>query len=564
MEQFNFTSETKTKYINALKAIIDKGINLGLSLQDLVDKLERIRKSVEDGIIRIVLLGSFSDGKTSSIAGLLGRLDDSMKIDQDESSDELVIYRPDGLKKGFEIVDTPGLFGSKEKKVNGSNVKLSDITKKYLSEAHIVIYVCDAVTPLKESHVPVLRWILRDLNKLDSTIFVINKMDEAGYDLTDEEDFENGKKIKTENLISRLRSSINLTPEEEKKLHIVCIAADPKQRGLKYWFTKQDEYFRRSRINSFRNALLNVVDNCDVGNLSKSALLASVKDSLLNVNDEIDTTLPPIKKALNKVEESCNDLSVERDTLKGELISTRKELKSQIDIYRKELISEINGASLETIGQIIENDLGVSDKKLLFFIVIDKINDICSVTQDLINNALNSASIKFEKSFNGQNELMNSALRKGASFAKNISVNREQVLFIRNEFLKNIKFKPWGATKLASNITKWAGRIGSGLTVFLEVRDWYLNFKRNKELGKLKENIKNVLNEIFKTVMESFNDENSFYSNYAPSYIDMCKQLNERTQEVENLKNRLNGLEDYKQKVSSMLKEANYADYEEV
>lgn len=74
-------------------------------------------------------MGSFSDGKTSSIAGLLGRLDDSMKIDQDESSDELVIYRPDGLKKGFEIVDTPGLFGSKEKEVNGSNIKLSDITK---------------------------------------------------------------------------------------------------------------------------------------------------------------------------------------------------------------------------------------------------------------------------------------------------------------------------------------------------------------------------------------------------------------------------------------------------
>lgn len=564
MEKFNFTSDAKVKYINALKAIIANGINLGLSLQDLVDKLERIQKNVEDGIIRIVILGSFSDGKTSSIAGLLGRLDDSMKIDQDESSDELVIYRPDGLKKGFEIVDTPGLFGSKEKEVNGSNIKLSDITKKYLSEAHIVIYVCDAVTPLKESHVPVLRWILRDLDKLNSTIFVINKMDEAGYDLTDEEDFENGKNIKTENLISRLRNSINLTPEEEKSLHVVCIAADPKQRGLQYWFGKPDEYFRRSRINNFRNELLKVVDNSDVDKLSKSALLASVKDSLFNVNKEIDMTLSPIKKALHKVEESCNDLSVERDTLKGELTSTRNELKSQIDTYRKELISEVNGASLQTIGQIIENNLGVTDKELSFFIVIDKVNDICSVTQDLVNNSLKSASIKFEKSFNVQNEFMNSAFRKGASFAKNFSVNRDQVLFIRNEFFKKIKFKPWGATNLASNITKWAGRIGAGLTVFLEVRDWYLKIKRNKELGELKENIKEALNGIFKNVMESFNDENSFYSNYAPSYMDMCKQLDERTREVENLKSQLKGLEDYKQKVSSMLKDANYTDYEEV
>ena len=83
-------------------------------------------------------------------------------------------------------------------------------------------------------------------------------------------------------------------------------------------------------------------------------------------------------------------------------------------------------------------------------------------------------------------------------------------------------------------------------------------------MGELKENIKEALNGIFKNVMESFNDENSFYSNYAPSYMDMCKQLDERTREVENLKSQLKGLEDYKQKVSSMLKDANYTDYEEV
>ena len=42
-----------------------------------------------------------------------------MKIDNDESSDELTIYRPKDLKKGFKIIDTPGLFGTKEREING-------------------------------------------------------------------------------------------------------------------------------------------------------------------------------------------------------------------------------------------------------------------------------------------------------------------------------------------------------------------------------------------------------------------------------------------------------------
>ena len=136
-----------------------------------MSKIESIRSAIKDGIVRIVLLGSFSDGKTTAIAGLLGRLEDTMKIDSDESSDELKVYRPLGLKKGFEIVDTPGLFGTKEKEVNGENIKFSDITKRYISEAHIIIYVCDAVNPLKDSHVGVIKWVLRDLGKLSKTIF---------------------------------------------------------------------------------------------------------------------------------------------------------------------------------------------------------------------------------------------------------------------------------------------------------------------------------------------------------------------------------------------------------
>ena len=142
MEEFDFKQKILQK-LNSLCDIVKQGENIGLDFRLVLEKLERMKKVVDDGVVRIVLLGSFSDGKTSAIAGLLGKLEDSMKIDETESSDEITVYRPLGLKNGFEIVDTPGLFGSKEKNIEGQSVQFSDITKNYISEAHIVVYLCD-------------------------------------------------------------------------------------------------------------------------------------------------------------------------------------------------------------------------------------------------------------------------------------------------------------------------------------------------------------------------------------------------------------------------------------
>jgi hypothetical protein len=102
--------ETSKNKLNEFQSIIVKGKSLGLNMTDISEKFENAILKSKDDIIRIVLLGAFSDGKTSAIAGLLGQVIYSMKIDIDESSDELEIYRPKGLKQGYEIVDTPGLL----------------------------------------------------------------------------------------------------------------------------------------------------------------------------------------------------------------------------------------------------------------------------------------------------------------------------------------------------------------------------------------------------------------------------------------------------------------------
>lgn len=562
MEQFNFT-DGNAKVFKVLETLVRRGIDLGLDFNELLKKVESIQQMVDDGIVRIVLLGGFSDGKTSTIAGLLGRLEDTMKIDEDESSDELQVYRPNGLKKGFEVVDTPGLFGTKEREIDGKTVKFSDITKKYLSEAHLIIYVCDAVTPLKDSHVPVIKWIMRDLGKLDSTIFVINKMDEANYDLTDDEEYNRGTKIKKENLTSRLRNSINLTSEEESKLHIVCIAADPKGKGLVHWFSRSDDYMKRSRIGLLRDELNNVVQNSDAASLTDSAAIVSIKDVLSQMADGVDNMVEPTNKAIEQCRENTADLSQELTTLKSELAVNRSSVQQQMDEYKSALFADINSATVETIGEVIDRTIGVQDGKATFYVFTSNVNQIMEGASTSAQSALQSAQVKFEKGFSSQNEFMKSAVQNGAKYLSKVQISSDQVFAVRDMFFKSFKFKPWGATKMAANISKGFGWAAGGLTIALDVYSWYKGYKANKELDKTKKELINALNDAFANIYLLFASNEDFLKNFAPQYIEMKKRLDERTEELNDMQKKVEDLEQYKTKVQASLR-GDYVDFEEV
>ena len=563
MEEFNIISK-RIKKLNSLKRLLESGLNYIPELQTYIDKVVSILNSVKDGEINVVLLGSFSDGKTSAIAGLLGRLEDNMKIDNDESSDELTIYRPKDLKNGFKIVDTPGLFGTKEKEINGKDVKFSQITERYISEAHIIIYVCDAVVPLKESHVEIISRIMRDYHKLDNTIFVLNKMDEAGYDLLDADDFSRGCEIKKANIISRLRSTINLTPDEEKHLHIVCIAADPKGKGLAYWFSKMDSYYERSHIKDLRNCINVVVDETDKESLSSLTYETSVWDVVNALGKAIDETTKPVNKALIKIKESADDLVEDEKQLRKELSLSKNELKDALNEVKNDTLLEIKSASIETMGEIISNYLGEQGGNITFYIFRDKINSLIDQCCETNAKAVSITAVKLENSYSMQNEMLNDAVQFGISGLKNLKVSGEQVKAVRDIIASGYKFKPWGAINLGKSITKWAGWIGAGLGVAFELYGWYKQNKEKKKLEELKFAVETAVNDCMSDIFNMFNSDELYYKNFAPSYIDLCKKINERNKEIEDLQLKVKQLEQYKQRIDQWKKSGEYVEYNEI
>ena len=563
MEEFNIKNN-KLQKLTALKQLLQKGVEYIPELQSYLGKIDSIVNTIKDGEISVVLLGSFSDGKTSAIAGLLGRLEDNMKIDNDESSDELTIYRPKDLKKGFKIIDTPGLFGTKEREINGQNIKFSEITERYISEAHIIIYVCDAVVPLKDSHVEIIRRIMRDYHKLDNTIFVINKMDEAGYDLWDEYDFNNGCKIKKENLISRLRSTINLTPDEEKRLHVVCIAADPKGKGLQHWFSKIDNYYERSHIKDLRKCVNEVVNNADTDKLSSSSYETSVSEVVEGLHKAIECTEKPVSKAIAKMERDCTEIEEDGKHLKSELTLSRNDLRQAINEIKNDAIREINGASLETIGEVISNQLGVQNNQVTFYVFQDKLSAKIEQCCEANANNINLAAVKIQDTYSMQDAMLNDAVKYGVGQLKNLNVSGEQVKAVRDVIAKGYKFKPWGAINMGKDITKWAGWIGAGIGVAFEIYDWYKKHENQKKLNELKKSLTNAINDCISNVFKTFESDNEYYKNFAPSYIQLCQKIQERNEEIASLKQKVQYLENYKRDIEAWKNSAEHVDFEEV
>lgn len=523
-----------------LKELIVEGEKLGLDFSSLEKKINEYLNSKEIGTIKIVLMGAFSDGKTTAIAGWLGKLENNMKIDEDESSDELSVYHIDALGKQYEIVDTPGLFGTKEKEVDGVNVKFSEITKKYISEAHIIIYVCNSVNTLKDSHKDIIKTVLRDYNKLDSTIFVINKMDDVA-DTNDEEEYSAVSEIKRGTFIDRLRQTIGLTLEEEKRLNIACIAANPKKKGLDVWFKKTEEYKKRSHIGQLENCVANLTRSCDITVLKNNTDMAVAMDLAQAIALSVSRKVIQLKTALDAINSSIADMENDLNILKTVLTKSKGVMTDRFNEMKKKLFNTIdNLGSLSDMGSFLETEIGIEGDKLDFNVLIRSIKQIMSECVEKNNATINTQITEFERIFETQNTIINGAVKTGLEGMKKI--NGGMVLKARDIFFKGHKFKPWGAVKVAKGI-------GAAAAVFGIIFDGWILYKKYKDAKKLdmcKKDMKDALNDIFKQIFEEFDQDEVYYKNFAPSYLELVKAVSARKEEVKIMSENVAHLNTYK------------------
>ncbi|GKW13452.1 MULTISPECIES: LeoA/HP0731 family dynamin-like GTPase [Pectobacterium] len=544
MEQFKQFSIEKQAAIGSLLKLRGMLETLGEMEMDVGDDLQKISSaiaSVESDVLRIALLGAFSDGKTSVIAAWLGKIMEDMNISMDESSDRLSIYKPEGLPGQCEIVDTPGLFGDKEREIDGKQVMYEDLTKRYISEAHLIFYVVDATNPLKESHSSVAKWILRDLNKLSSTVFIINKMDEV-TDLTDQALFDEQAAIKKENLKGKLQRAANLNAAELDQLNIVCIASNPNGRGLPFWFNKPEHYESRSRINDLKNTAADILKTNVPGVLLAKTGMDVVKDI---VNQRVTQARQQLNELNTFVEKNDEDALRFRNDITQSRTEVKRlagELYEELRLMENQLMSQLRPLELEDIRPFMDDELGYTEEgvgyklHLRIKIAVDRFfNQSTAVTQRLsddITRQLNSSESFLSNLGEGAFKSLGGAF-KGVSKISPATI--KTTIFAARDTIGQLTgyvytFKPWQATKLAGGIAKWAGPAGAVFTIGSDLWDAYKAHEHEREISEAKESLGKMIKDPFKDIYDILSSDEKMFAFFAPQIQNMEKVISDLTE----------------------------------
>jgi hypothetical protein len=429
-----------------------------------------------------------------------------------------------------------------------------DITKRYISEAHLILYVVDAVNPLKESHSAVVKWVLRDMNKLGSVVFVINKMDEV-TDLTDPVLFDNQAKIKIENLKGKLQRAANLTTEELASLKIVCIASNPNGRGLPFWFAKPEQYESRSRINELKIVTTNLLKTTVPSVLQAKTGLDVVHDIVLKKVGIAQSQLVDLVSYSNQNNEEISRIQDDIQRGRIEVKRLAGDLFNELSSLEKHLLQVLRPLGMQDIRAYLEDELGYSQEgvgyKLSLKIkgTVDRYfaqsSAVTNRVADDIGRQLNS-----RESFIG--DMTEKALQAGIQSLKGLTVSKDTV-FAARDMLKStlgisLKFKPHGAIKLAASVNQWIGPVGAALQFGMDALNLYNAKQEEQALQAVKSDIAQMIKEPFKDLYEILSDDAKVLDYFAP-------QLQEFEKIVFNLKSEAAELQNKHKKLEHIQKE---------
>lgn len=515
------------------------------SFRKSLEKIEALKADIRDGTLRIALIGAFSDGKTSTVAGFLGCAETNMKIAEEESTDEIIEYKPQNIDADVPpcmFVDTPGLFGK----------KFSKKTEEWISQAHLILYIVSAVNPLKDSHRDTVVWLLKKLRKFDNTIFVINMMDKV-CDYTDNEDFEEQEKAKKRFLRENVARFCGLNPNDKciQDLSIVCIASDPDARGLQYdgnghgnyWLTTEHrkEYEDGSHMEELRTAVNRVVRNTFADSLIRNSALAAVMDATRENSALLSDESARLCEAV--IPEVVRTVAA----LKTDFLDAKKDIRREVRPCRDELLSleksvcgKIRNATMDDFNAILEDEIGSGDE--VGYKLNGRIRDIVT---DHFESLMTRICDKISGDFDIGGDRIDTALKMvntGAKTVGNLAKGVDKAMvFAGRDLLSKvglvIKFKPWQATKIANFASKGVPMIGAAISLAADIGSMAANSLKQSKFDEMKRGLIGSIQGVFKDLYAIFDDDTRLFETFAPQIAEIEMQIANAEKHLESYRN---------------------------
>lgn len=508
--------------LDKLRVFLEQGAALGVNIDPtLLSKLEHASQNLAKDKLKIALIGGFSEGKTSIAAAWMERLDkSSMNISQQESSNEVKVYEVDD---NFVLIDTPGLFGFKEQYNADINAmeKYKDITRKYVSEAHLVLYVMNSTNPIKDSHKDDLNWLFRTLDLLPRTVFVLSRFDEVA-DVGDEPSYAQHLQVKRNNVESRLRESIDASDAEVAALSIVAVAANPFDMGTDYWLERLGQFKTLSHIASLQQATASKIQSSG----GPAAIVDQARKSV--ILDVLHKELPVAVENDQRLGDEVERLSGVSRTLSRQLVGAKSQigevrigLRDFVSRYFSGLIMRTEGLTQETFKEFFEREIGRDGVMVTTRLQNEFDRQLNGVSQELSRMRLS-----FDSEIDHFNTNVINLGKQGVNYViKGNLINNGSILAARDGIVnvaktlgvdlgKALKFKPWGAINLAKNLNGILSVAG----LALEAWDSYERKKREDQfrqaIAEMVDNFNNQREELL-TMIQDVSFEERFFPDYA-------------------------------------------------
>ncbi len=536
LQEFESNKQKAQELLYKLDQFLQLGVDAGAPIDEsLTQKIQTAMRTVDNGKLKIALVGGFSEGKTSIAAAWMEKLDtDSMNISHQESSDMVATY---DIGDNCELIDTPGLFGFKEK-MTAESAQIQaykDITKKYVSEAHLLLYVMNPTNPIKASHQDELVWLFRDLNLLSRTVFVLGRFDEVA-DVEDEWDYNENYRIKKQNVLERLHDAIALTEQEKPNLCVVAVAANPFDLGMDYWLENPDKFKQLSHIEKLQAATTEKV------RINGGVMAVALEAQQSIISDVLARQLPSAIQSDERIGEELARLGQMNSRLEKQLESTeiqisevRRGLRQYVTDHFSSLIMQVKGTDPNTFSDFFEREIGNEGVVLNARIQNEFDGQINSIAGELTQLKSN-----FDNEVTHYNNAVMLMGKQGMDFVvKGGLVNNTNIIAARDglvgagklvglDLAGMLKFKPWGAVNLAKGINGALVFVG----VALEAWNSWSEHQRLQEFEKSVVSMVSNFEEQRKELLELINGS-EFIDTFFPTHIELDKSMKELERSIQ-------------------------------
>ncbi len=255
--------------------------------------------------------------------------------------------------------------------------------------------------------------------------------------------------------------------------------------------------------------------------------------------------MPPAKQALQGINgemEYLNKMIEKRrkdlQNLNSEISQARIHLKEFITRYFSDLILQVLGTSLEIFNDFVTREIG--DKGINIDTRVK--NAFEKQTQGIVNEiakietGFNADMSSFEKHAGAFGRIGIKLLEQSKFInATNIKLARDGIVAV-GKFVGidlALKFKPWGAVKLAGNLNKALPLIG----LAFEAWDSYNKYQKQQKLDKAKGEMKSHFDRQKQEILDLINDETRFKQTCFPMALELekciqaCEESVKKTQE---------------------------------